>query len=72
MSRQGFAGRVRSGQDSYVTRAKFHTAFTDERRLDTVERLILLAREAGGARPATRARVSVAPVSASGVGRPCS
>jgi aryl-alcohol dehydrogenase-like predicted oxidoreductase len=40
-------GRVRRGQDSDVTRAKFMTAFSDERRLDAVERLIPLAGEAG-------------------------
>jgi aryl-alcohol dehydrogenase-like predicted oxidoreductase len=40
-------GRVRRGQDNDVTRAKFFTAFSDERRLDAVERLIPLAEEAG-------------------------
>jgi len=40
-------GRVRRGQDTDVIRAKFHTAFRDERRLDAVERLIPLAEEAG-------------------------
>jgi aryl-alcohol dehydrogenase-like predicted oxidoreductase len=40
-------GRVRRGQDNDVTRAKFFTAFRDERRLDAVERLIPLAAEAG-------------------------
>ena len=40
-------GRVRRGQDTDVTRAKFFTAFSDERRLDAVERLIPLAEEAG-------------------------
>jgi aryl-alcohol dehydrogenase-like predicted oxidoreductase len=40
-------GRVRRGQDTDVTRAKFFTAFGDERRLDAVERLIPLAEEAG-------------------------
>jgi len=40
-------GRVRRGQDNDVTRAKFFTAFSDERRLDAVERLIPLADEAG-------------------------
>jgi aryl-alcohol dehydrogenase-like predicted oxidoreductase len=36
-------GRVRRGQDTDVTRAKLFTAFSDERRLDAVERLIPLA-----------------------------
>jgi aryl-alcohol dehydrogenase (NADP+) len=40
-------GRVRRGQDNDVTRAKFFTAFSDERRLDAVEQLIPLAEEAG-------------------------
>ncbi len=40
-------GRVRRGQDTDVTRARFFTAFRDERRLDAVEELILLASEAG-------------------------
>ena len=40
-------GRVRRGQDNDVTRAKIFTAFSDERRLDAVERLIPLAEEAG-------------------------
>jgi aryl-alcohol dehydrogenase-like predicted oxidoreductase len=40
-------GRVRRGQDNDVTRAKLFTAFSDERRLDAVERLIPLAKEAG-------------------------
>jgi aryl-alcohol dehydrogenase-like predicted oxidoreductase len=31
-------GRVRRGQENDVTRAKFFTAFSDERRLDAVER----------------------------------
>ena len=44
-------GRVRRGQDSDVTRAKFMTAFSDERRLDAVERLIPLAEEAGLSMP---------------------
>ena len=44
-------GRVRRGQDNDVTRAKFLTAFSDERRLDAVERLILLAGEAGLSMP---------------------
>jgi aryl-alcohol dehydrogenase (NADP+) len=44
-------GRVRRGQDNDVTRAKFHTAFSDERRLDAVERLIPLAEEAGLSMP---------------------
>jgi aryl-alcohol dehydrogenase (NADP+) len=33
-------GRVRRGQANDVTRARFFTAFSDERRLDAVERLI--------------------------------
>lgn len=40
-------GRVRRGQDTDVRRAKFMTAFTDERRLAAVEKLIPLARDAG-------------------------
>jgi aryl-alcohol dehydrogenase (NADP+) len=44
-------GRVRRGQDSNVIRAKFLTAFSDERRLDAVERLIPLAEEAGLSMP---------------------
>ena len=44
-------GRVRRGQDNDVTRAKFMTAFSDERRLDAVERLIPLAEEAGLSMP---------------------
>ena len=44
-------GRVRRGQDNDVIRAKFMTAFSDERRLDAVERLIPLAEEAGLAMP---------------------
>jgi aryl-alcohol dehydrogenase-like predicted oxidoreductase len=40
-------GRVRRGQDNDVTRARFFTVFSDERRLDAVERLIPLAAEAG-------------------------
>ncbi len=40
-------GRVRRGQDSDVIRAKLFTVFSDERRLDAVERLITLAAEAG-------------------------
>jgi aryl-alcohol dehydrogenase (NADP+) len=40
-------GRVRRGQDNDVTRAKLFTVFSDERRLDAVERLIPLAEEAG-------------------------
>jgi aryl-alcohol dehydrogenase-like predicted oxidoreductase len=44
-------GRVRRGQDNDVTRAKFFTAFSDERRLDAVERLIPLAEEAGLSMP---------------------
>jgi len=44
-------GRVRRGQDNDVTRAKFFTAFRDEQRLDAVERLIPLAKEAGLSMP---------------------
>jgi aryl-alcohol dehydrogenase-like predicted oxidoreductase len=44
-------GRVRRGQDSDVIRAKFNTVFSDERRLDAVERLIPLAEEAGLSMP---------------------
>lgn len=44
-------GRVRRGQDTDVIRAKFLTAFSDERRLDAVERLIPLAEEAGLSMP---------------------
>ena len=44
-------GRVRRGQDNDVTRAKFFTAFSDERRLDAVERLIPLAGQAGLSMP---------------------
>ncbi len=44
-------GRVRRGQDNDVIRAKFMTAFSDERRLDAVERLIPLAEEAGLSMP---------------------
>src|SRR5919198_1521537 len=33
-------GRVRKGQQTDVIRARFHNAFSDERRLDTVEQLI--------------------------------
>ncbi len=44
-------GRVRRGQDTDVTRARFFTAFRDERRLDAVEQLIPLAGEAGLSMP---------------------
>jgi aryl-alcohol dehydrogenase-like predicted oxidoreductase len=44
-------GRVRRGQDSDVTRAKLFKVFSDERRLDAVEQLIPLAREAGLSMP---------------------
>jgi len=45
-------GRVRRGQDTDVTRAKYFTElFSDERRLDAVERLISLAEEAGISMP---------------------
>jgi aryl-alcohol dehydrogenase-like predicted oxidoreductase len=40
-------GRVRKGQQTDVVRARFLNAFSDERRLDAVERLIPLADEAG-------------------------
>jgi aryl-alcohol dehydrogenase-like predicted oxidoreductase len=40
-------GRVRKGQPTDVIRANFHRTFSDERRLDAVERLIPLAEEAG-------------------------
>jgi aryl-alcohol dehydrogenase-like predicted oxidoreductase len=44
-------GRVRRGQDNDVTRAKFFRVFSDERRLDAVERLIPLAAGAGLSMP---------------------
>jgi aryl-alcohol dehydrogenase-like predicted oxidoreductase len=44
-------GRVRRGQDTDVRRAKMMNAFSDERRLDVVERLIPLAEEAGLSMP---------------------
>ena len=44
-------GRVRRGQDNDVSRAKFFSAFQDERRLDAVERLVPLAAEAGMSMP---------------------
>jgi aryl-alcohol dehydrogenase-like predicted oxidoreductase len=44
-------GRVRRGQDNDVTRAKIFTAFSDERRLDAVERLIPLAEQAALSMP---------------------
>jgi aryl-alcohol dehydrogenase-like predicted oxidoreductase len=44
-------GRVRRGQDNDVTRAKYFKAFSDERRLDAVEKLIPLASEAGLSMP---------------------
>lgn len=40
-------GRVRKGQQTDVVRARFHNAFTDERRLDAVEQLIPVAEGAG-------------------------
>jgi aryl-alcohol dehydrogenase-like predicted oxidoreductase len=40
-------GRVRRGQDTDVRRAKMMNAFSDDRRLDAVERLVPLAEEAG-------------------------
>jgi aryl-alcohol dehydrogenase-like predicted oxidoreductase len=44
-------GRVRRGQDTDVTRAKIMPVFSDERRLDAVERLIPIAEEAGLSMP---------------------
>jgi aryl-alcohol dehydrogenase (NADP+) len=44
-------GRVRRGQGTNVTRAGFMKAFSDERRLDAVERLIPVADEAGLSMP---------------------
>ena len=44
-------GRVRRGQQNDVIRAKIFTAFSDERRLDAVERLIPLAEQAGLSMP---------------------
>jgi aryl-alcohol dehydrogenase-like predicted oxidoreductase len=44
-------GRVRRGQDTDVTRAKIMPVFSDERRLDAVERLIPVAEEAGLSMP---------------------
>jgi len=44
-------GRVRRGQDSDVIRARIFKAFSDERRLDAVERLVSLAQEAGLSMP---------------------
>jgi aryl-alcohol dehydrogenase-like predicted oxidoreductase len=44
-------GRVRRGEDNDVTRAKFFKAFNDERRLDAVELLISLAKDAGLSMP---------------------
>ena len=44
-------GRVRRGQDTDVIRAKFLTAFGDERRLHAVEQLVTLADEAGLSMP---------------------
>jgi aryl-alcohol dehydrogenase-like predicted oxidoreductase len=40
-------GRVRKGKQTDVVRARFHNAFSDERRLDAVEQLIPLAEQAG-------------------------
>ncbi|MEJ1230952.1 MAG: aldo/keto reductase [Galbitalea sp.] len=40
-------GRVRRGQDTDVRRASIFKAFSDERRLDAVERYIALAEEVG-------------------------
>jgi aryl-alcohol dehydrogenase-like predicted oxidoreductase len=44
-------GRVRRGQANDVVRAKLFTAFSDEQRLDAVERLIALAAETGLSMP---------------------
>jgi aryl-alcohol dehydrogenase-like predicted oxidoreductase len=44
-------GRVRRGQENDVVRAKYMTAFSDERRIDAVERLIPLASDAGLSMP---------------------
>jgi aryl-alcohol dehydrogenase (NADP+) len=44
-------GRVRRGQDTDVTRARFMQAFNDQRRLDAVEQLIPVAGEAGLSMP---------------------
>ena len=44
-------GRVRRGQDTDVRRATMQKAFSDDRRLDAVERLIPLAEEAGLSMP---------------------
>lgn len=44
-------GRVRRGQNNDLTRAKLITAYSDERRLDAVERLVPLAAEAGLSMP---------------------
>ena len=44
-------GRVRRGQETDVRRATMMKAFSDERRLDVVERLIQLAEEAGLSMP---------------------
>ena len=40
-------GRVRRGAETDVVRASYFKAFSDERRLDAVERLVPLAEEAG-------------------------
>ncbi|WOF23923.1 aldo/keto reductase [Microbacterium betulae] len=44
-------GRVRRGQENPLARAKFFTAYGDERRLDAVEQLVPLAEEAGISMP---------------------
>ncbi len=44
-------GRVRQGQDNNVVRGRSLASFSDERRLDVVERLIPLAEEAGLSMP---------------------
>lgn len=44
-------GRVRRGQATDVNRAKYMKAFTDERRIDAVEELVVLAQDAGISMP---------------------
>ena len=44
-------GRVRRGEESDVVRGKMLTSFTNEQRLDAVEQLVSLAREAGLSMP---------------------
>jgi hypothetical protein len=62
-------GRVRRGQDTNVRRAKIVNAFSDDRRLDAVERLVRLAEEANApnrssATAAVRHLIHTEPVSA--------